>query len=503
MIRSWRFWVLLSLFIGPIAVYVGLGFLWLQQKGWWYVIAGFAAWTTVGSLFYLLGVRWTKSKTAILPPLDWESPRTFNAKDRAAWKIVEEEAERGEALPMSGLTQIDYYVDTGKRLASRLAKHYHPNSEDPIEHVPIVQALTALELAADDLEALCREIPGGDMITSSHWKKAVQAAGFFSKANEIYGYVLPLFQPATGIVRLGTQKLVTGPAWKNMQQNAVRWFYRAYVNRLGTHLIELYSGRLAIGAEQYRRLTKKPHRAKTADLPANPPLDIAVVGARDSGRTTLIAALDRACDGDLSAVKRRLEADGFDENLAELLKAAEWIEIDGYTVHPTDTARDRSTRRNAIRDAVDSDLVLLVIDGRRDDLSPEVRFVEAWDAHYVKNDSHEIPPLFAVLTGADRLANDAHGGAAVATRARIDAARKTLPPSVIDVFAVGLGTDSTHGVSDRLLLGIAPILPRAERVSINRQLRELTGRSKARRLLGQVGIQGKRLFQSLRTPKKR
>ncbi len=33
-----------------------------------------------------------------------------------------------------------------------------------------------------------------------------------------------------------------------MQQNVLRWFYQAYVNRLGVHLIELLSGRLAIGA---------------------------------------------------------------------------------------------------------------------------------------------------------------------------------------------------------------------------------------------------------------
>ena len=44
-----------------------------------------------------------------------------------------------------------------------------------------------------------------------------------------------------------------------MQQNVLRWFYQAYVNRLGMHLIELLSGRLAIGAGQYRRLTRRPH----------------------------------------------------------------------------------------------------------------------------------------------------------------------------------------------------------------------------------------------------
>ena len=42
-----------------------------------------------------------------------------------------------------------------------------------------------------------------------------------------------------------------------MQQNMLRWFYQAYVNRLGTHLIELLSGRLAIGADHYRRLTRR------------------------------------------------------------------------------------------------------------------------------------------------------------------------------------------------------------------------------------------------------
>ena len=38
------------------------------------------------------------------------------------------------------------------------------------------------------------------------------------------------------------------PAWKSMQENLLRWFYHAYENRLGMHLIELFSGRLVIGA---------------------------------------------------------------------------------------------------------------------------------------------------------------------------------------------------------------------------------------------------------------
>ena len=113
-------------------------------------------------------------------------------------------------------------------MRSRLADHYHPLPTDPIEHVPVVELLTAMELAAEDLNGLCRQVPGGDMITPAHWKQAVQVAGYLQKANDIYSYLLPIFSPVTGLVRLGTQQWMVKPAWKNMQQNLLRWFYRAY-----------------------------------------------------------------------------------------------------------------------------------------------------------------------------------------------------------------------------------------------------------------------------------
>ena len=189
----------------PDWVYVFFGVLWLASRGW--ALYGFAAWTAAALLFGFLSVRWTrvKGRDAVLPPIDWEVPRTFVPFDQQAWKLVEEEADAGDLQPMATLTEIDTYLDTGKRLARRLAAHYHPLSTDPIDHVPIVQVLTALELAAEDLGGLCREVPGGDMLTPSFWKKAVQAAGFFSKANQIYGYLLPIFTPTTGLVRLGAQ----------------------------------------------------------------------------------------------------------------------------------------------------------------------------------------------------------------------------------------------------------------------------------------------------------
>ena len=104
------------------------------------------------------------------------------------------------------------------------------------------------------------------MISLSHWRRAVQVAGYINRANDLYSFVLPFLNPVTGLTRLGTREWIVKPAWKSMQQNVLRWFYQAYVNRLGMHLIELMSGRLAIGAHHYRRLTKRPRMGSSGVL---------------------------------------------------------------------------------------------------------------------------------------------------------------------------------------------------------------------------------------------
>ncbi len=239
-----------------------------------------------------------------MPPLDWDSPQTFSPLDRDAWKLVQEEADQGETLAFDVLLGADVYIETGRRLFRRLAAHYHPLAANPLDDVPLVELLTALELAAEDLSGLCRQIPGGDLISLSHWRKAVQVAGYINRANDLYAYLMPFLNPVSGLARLGTREWIVKPAWKSMQQNVLRWFYQAYVNRLGMHLIELLSGRLAIGAHQYRRLTRRP----AAALPGGPageikPLTIAVAGAGGAGKSRLIAMIGQACSGDPSLLK--------------------------------------------------------------------------------------------------------------------------------------------------------------------------------------------------------
>ena len=94
LLREWRTGVLAILLIGPFLAYIGFGTLWLFEKGW--LLPAVIAWIVAGGLFAILAARWTKSVRTVMPPLDWDAPRTFSPLDREAWKIVQDFYEHRE-----------------------------------------------------------------------------------------------------------------------------------------------------------------------------------------------------------------------------------------------------------------------------------------------------------------------------------------------------------------------------------------------------------------------
>ena len=227
----------------------------------------------------MLAARWTRIHQPVLPPLDWDAPRRSRPSDRQAWDLVEEAAEQGDTVAMETLSEVDIYIGdrpaagaaTGRPLPSALREPDRACAGRRAAHRPGAGRRGPERPLPPDP----RRRPGHPVAL----KTAVQAAGYIQKASDIYSYLLPLFSPVTGLVRLGTQQWMVKPAWRNMQQNLLRWFFRAYINRLGTHLIELYSGRLVIGADQYRRLTRRAVRAAHPFEEEMGPLTIAVAGA--------------------------------------------------------------------------------------------------------------------------------------------------------------------------------------------------------------------------------
>ncbi len=207
-LKQWRSWVLALLLVGPVLAYTAFGTLWLWERGWKMVALGSALWIVTGALFSILAMRWTKIRNPLMPPLDWDSPQTFSPIDRDAWKLVRSEAELGESLTYESLMGGDVYVETGRKLLRRVAEHYHPDATNPLDDVPLVELLTAIELASEDLAKLSRQVPGGDMITLSHWRRVVQLSNYINRANDLYSYVLPFINPVGGLARWGTRQWI-------------------------------------------------------------------------------------------------------------------------------------------------------------------------------------------------------------------------------------------------------------------------------------------------------
>ncbi|HWE37596.1 MAG TPA: GTPase, partial [Isosphaeraceae bacterium] len=292
------------------------------------------------------------------------------------------------------------------------------------------------------------------------------------------------------------------------------------VNRLGSHLIELYSHRLVIGAEQYRRLTRRGARSVGTVEAEVGPLRVAVAGAKGVGRKALIEALDRARKRDLGPVRARLEAAGLDVEFADRLATIDWVEVSAYTVtSAVESARDRATRRAAVADAVEADLLVLAVDVASPDIAADLKFVEAWQQWYRDHPGLEAPPVLVVVVGADRPELGGpwkpphdwargQGARESAVRARVDTLRAALPaPGFAEVAVAGLGRGpgshpdgqngnelTEHGVAESVLPALALLLHRAERVAVIRHLHDLSARSKARRLISQLGKQGRRLW---------
>lgn len=506
-IKDWRVAVLGLLFFGPFAVFVGLGWAWVHERGW--ALPAFLIWMCIGIVFSVLSVRWTRTRKPVLTPLDWSAPHTFAPRDREAWNLIAAEAEHADQASMDQLTSIQFFFDTGTRIATKLSAHYHPGSSDPMDEVPLVEMLTALELAAEDLRGMVREVPGGDIVTLGHWKKAVSAANFVSKANEFYSYLMPLVQPVQGLMRLGTQKLMAQPAWKSMRENVLRWFYKAYIQRLGMHLIGLYSGRLAVGAAAYRRLTQGAGVAKAADEPlAKPPaMRIGVVGAPGALKQRFLDDWEQA-RASLASSDHAPTRGGDIGNLArQRVSEAVVLNLEGYPPKPGRIPlKSRLHRQGCLRRAVQCDVVMLLVDAGRADLTPEVQFLQDWAAWFKQHPELERPPVLAILVApasserASGLGSEQERSEQSARQmlSRLEAMQQALPPDLlIDMLCIGVDQAPRGDVSSKVLPWVLSVSREAERAALIRELHAYGSRSKVVRVAAQVGKQGKKLLGSI------
>jgi hypothetical protein len=153
-----------------------------------------------------------------------------------------------------------------------------------------------------------------------------------------------------------------------------------------------------------------------------------------------------------------------------------------------------------------------LVDATRADFQAERKLVEMWIGWFDRTPGREAPPIIAVLdTGKPgpvqhatvSISSNGFGFAERAATARtLELLREALPLKMVpEVVAMDLTTMPPDGLYARLLPAIIRQARHIDRASILRDLHRMSSRSKARRLVSQVGKQGRAMFDNLRHPK--
>lgn len=495
----WRVVLVLALVLVPFLALAGVGSYYLWLLGWTFFVWWPLALCAI--LGYTLGWHWQRKRLLLHPP-DEATPRHWTEQDNRAWELVQGEARAASALSADQLTSIDRYLKTAKEMAEKLAVFYHPGAIDPVHNLTVPEILTAIELAAHDLNELVdRYVPGGHLLTVRDWRLARQALDWYEPASNLYWAITALFNPLETGARFAASKFGLGSSWQMFQQNLVQWFYTAYVHRMGTYLIELNSGRLRIGAARYRELMQKVEPAvasPTFPEPVNPEapprqVTIIVFGQVKAGKSSLINAFlgeQRAATDVLPATAGVERYELHPANIPARLLLLDTVGY-GHEGPKTDQlAVTHDTARQA-------DLMLLVLHARNPARQANVQMLRDLHEWFAAHPELKRPPLLAAMTHIDLLSPVLEWSPPYdwrqPTRPKEENIQQALTAAWRDIGAYAAGVvpvcaaaGKVYGVEEWLLPAVAEQLDEARGVALLRCLRAEIDENKVRKVFHQM-----------------
>jgi predicted GTPase len=97
------------------------------------------------------------------------------------------------------------------------------------------------------------QLPGGRYLTIRDLEQARQFADWYPLLDGVRWVVWVIVMPLDAILRYVATRVMARPL-EGLQRDLFVWFYTAFVQQLGIYLIELFSGRLQVGAGRHRAL---------------------------------------------------------------------------------------------------------------------------------------------------------------------------------------------------------------------------------------------------------
>jgi predicted GTPase len=503
----WRIITVAVLIGGPFAVLALLGSYYLWSIGWTYRVWWPLTFCMIAG--YLLGWYWQR-RQRLLKPIEFERPLHWTERDFQAWKVVEARARAAAGVDPERLTDLQFYVDTGRELALDLARFYHPRVQDPIGALTIPEMLAVVELASQDLAELADQyLPGGHLLTINNWRQARQATQLYQSLSKLYWMVSAVFSPVNTALRFTAAQLGMAMPWQQLQQDVVLWFFTVYVHRLGTYLIDLNSGRLRVGARRYRELVKAETPSQILAPPAGEvrPLEdpaaairrltLLVFGQVKAGKSSFINALLGEQLAKTDVLPATEEVQRYDLQPAGIPTRLVLLDTVGYG-HTGPREDQLRATEEAARHA---DLLILVMHVQNPARQADLDMLTKLRAWFAMHPELRMPPVLGVLTHIDLLSpslewsppyNWQEPGRAKerSMHNAWSAVREQLGEQLAGLVPVCTAEGKVYGIEEWFLPALTSLLDEAHAVALLRCLRAEADVGKVRKVFQQLVAAG-------------
>ena len=495
----WRIALILTLIAVPFIAFAVIGSYYLWQQGlsmwvWWPLFL-------VMALGYFLAWHWQRQKK-LIAPIDFAPPLEWTEQDRQAWKLVENRAQAAAQLPPDQFLEMQFYFQTAQEMALELARFYHPKSADPISFVTIPEILAVIEFATHDLaETVDRYLPAGHLLTIHNWRLAKKMVDWYPTFNKVYWVVAGVLSPVTTAQKFLASQVGVSTPLRALQDNALAFFYTAFVHRLGTYLIELHSGRLRIGASRYLELKRQYARPRevtpSSDVEASVErvgqVTITLMGQVKAGKSSLINALlgDRKAQTDVLPMTAELTR--YELQLPDVPTRLVLFDTVGYG-----HSGPKADQLRATQDAVQkSDLVLLVMHARNPARQADLDMLTALAKWHQERPGLKRPAILGVLTHIDLLSpalewappydwQSPYRPKEQQIAQALAATREQLGDHLADLTAVCAAEGKNFGVQEELMPRIIRELDEAKAVAFVRCVKAEGDTGKARKVMRQL-----------------
>jgi predicted GTPase len=329
---------------------------------------------------------------------------------------------------------------------------------------------------------------------------------------QFYRALSPLISWQSGLFRI----LVTDRLFDLTKETLNQWLLKWYVDRVGYHAIELYSGKLLLT----RRLdATSPLTFDTAQLLAeaqvapSEPLRILILGQVKAGKSSLVNALFGEVRAAIDVIPTTAQLTPYVLERSDLKDSIILCDMGGYE----DPTLPKERREEALTEALRSDLIVLVSSAVHAAREPDRRLLAQLRGHFAAHPELRPPPIVVVLTHIDHLRPPLEWAPpynivtpdslkARSIRGALDAVAADLGMTPELVVPVCLQPERLYNVEEALVPLLVQALPETKRVQLLRSLKtlrqqeqwELLGRQAraAGRFLLKIGGEvGKKLLQ--------